>query len=131
MEHYSKKSSLFEDDFSPTESGICSIQEEPSEEVAVKVHKGRRKFFKSRQSCDLKKSESVNIFARENDPFDDDFFSENAASQYDSDKISSPRNTDLKWSENFDVNGKYWFFCTYLRRVINFFIANWLHLKIY
>lgn len=59
------------------------------------------------------------------------FFSENAASQYDSDKISSPRNTDLKWSENFDVNGKYWFFCTYLRRVINFFIANWLHLKIY
>lgn len=107
MDHYSKKSSLFEDDFSPTESGICSIQEEPSEEVTAKIHKSRRKFFKNRQSCDLKKSESVNIFARENDPFDDDFFSENAASQYDSDKISSPRNPDLKWSENFDVNGKY------------------------
>ncbi|KAK5648976.1 hypothetical protein RI129_003868 [Pyrocoelia pectoralis] len=47
----------------------------------------------------LKKSESVNIFARESDPFDDEFFC--SRNMEDSDE-KSPRNTEQKWTENFE-----------------------------
>lgn len=99
----SSKKSFFEDNFSPTEqsdtfreSKICSILEEPTEECVARLqkvpHSKKKILNRNRFSGDihLKKSDSVNIFARENDPFDDDFF-------------SSGRNAgDLSWSDNFD-----------------------------
>ncbi|KAF5280274.1 hypothetical protein FQR65_LT03082 [Abscondita terminalis] len=49
----------------------------------------------------LKKSESVNIFARETDPFDDEFFSgSNLQDLEEVDKF--PRGSDHKWTENFE-----------------------------
>lgn len=100
--------SLFEDDFIPTErhegSTISSIQEEGGEEDVVgrleKKFSQKRPFGKRGFSVDvnLKKSESVNIFARENDPFDDDFFSEGACGDF-------RRGGGAKWSENFDDYG--------------------------
>lgn len=57
----------------------------------------------------IKKSESVNIFARENDPFDDDFFSgrdcdEVDVTNVDNLKGSSPNSAvvEFKWTEDFD-----------------------------
>nr|XP_022904079.1 protein disabled isoform X2 [Onthophagus taurus] len=116
-----KQRSLFEDDFSPTErvesvnesSGISSIKEEGVQDeqgvstFSVSNVKGngiRKKILsKGRLSSNshdgLKKSESVNIFARENDPFDDEFFS--GGNSVNSEKIS-PRTTELKWTQQFD-----------------------------
>lgn len=102
-----QQKSLFEDDFLPAErptlemSTISSIKEEGTEEETVgrleKRLSQKRNFNKNRFSTDvnLKKSESVNIFARESDPFDDDFFSEGAIG----------RGGEHKWSENFDDFG--------------------------
>lgn len=101
-----KQKSLFEDDFIPTErpsletSTISSIQEEGGEEDTMgkleKKFSQKRTFGKNRFNVDvnLKKSESVNIFARENDPFDDDFFSEGACGDF-------RKGGEQKWSENF------------------------------
>lgn len=59
----------------------------------------------------LKKSESVNIFARENDPFDDEFFSGKDTGEATSVEICnngstrekiSPRAPELKWTEQFE-----------------------------
>lgn len=47
----------------------------------------------------LKKSESVNIFARESDPFDDDFFSGGGNGGGCAER---QRNTELRWTEDFD-----------------------------
>lgn len=105
-----KQKSLFEDDFIPAErpsldtSTISSIQEEGGEEDTVekldKKLSQKRTFGKNRFNIDvnLKKSESVNIFARESDPFDDDFFSEGACGDF-------RRSGEQKWSENFDDFG--------------------------
>ncbi|KAK4884258.1 hypothetical protein RN001_000529 [Aquatica leii] len=49
----------------------------------------------------LKKSESVNIFARESDPFDDEFFSGSNLQDLD-EADKSPRSSDHKWTENFE-----------------------------
>lgn len=103
-----KQKSLFEDDFIPTTerpaldtSTISSIKEEGAEDDTMgrlekrlsqkRVFAGKNRF--SNLDVNLKKSESVNIFARESDPFDDDFFSEGAAGG------------EHKWSENFDEFG--------------------------
>jgi hypothetical protein len=66
-------------------------------------------------SSSLRKSESVNIFGRESDPFDDDFFSSDAAvatlPRYGADlanrvpdKPNSNNNPSehLKWTKAFD-----------------------------
>jgi len=66
-------------------------------------------------SSSLRKSESVNIFARENDPFDDDFFSSEMMistiphpgadlSNRMSDKPNSNNNSNehYKWTKAFD-----------------------------
>lgn len=108
--------SLFEDDFSPTEkqdteeSNIPCIKEEPigvEEEDSFNVNNlernanGRKKLSKSRFSeLNLKKSDSVNIFARENDPFDDDFFSckDNGRTR----GKESPKGAEIKWTEGFE-----------------------------
>lgn len=87
--------SMFEDDFSPTEKteelpedSICSIKEETdrdeNDEFEELKFDGRKmgKLGRSRvlggltsgNANNIRKSESVNIFAREDDPFDDDFF---------------------------------------------------------
>lgn len=109
--------SLFEDDFSPTEKpleedkGISSIKEESGQNEADdsfgennfdKVVARKKMLSKARFSNgQLKKSESVNIFARENDPFDDEFFSGQESTQ-SRDSKSSPKNPELKWTEEFD-----------------------------
>lgn len=110
--------SLFEDDFSPSErldddTGISSIKEESvneEEDVFTSTqyeNNGRRKMLSKRFSNnlrgDLKKSDSVNIFARENDPFDDEFFSCQDSCEVRGvlSKIS-PRNSELKWTEEFE-----------------------------
>lgn len=116
--------SMFEDDFSPSEKtedlpddSICSIKEETDrdeiddfEELKFKsatTNNGRKlKLGRNRllsnlslgDANDLKKSESVNIFQREDDPFDDDFFYDESAEQ---DEQVSPRNVELRWSEDF------------------------------
>lgn len=119
-----KPKSLFEDDFSPSEkldlvpedNSISSIKEEsdPIEEEdsfstnnfenATNSRKNKIKKHRLSNNTDinLKKSESVNIFARENDPFDDDFFSVNAAGEV---MEELPRVTDLKWTDDFDNYG--------------------------
>lgn len=126
---YQAKKSLFEDDFSPSnekqsetilEDSISSIKEEKSaieeeeEEDSfstnactakpVTTNQPRKKILTKnrnnvRTDINLKKSESVNIFARESDPFDDDFFSgnDNVLSER---RIS--RNTELRWTEDFE-----------------------------
>lgn len=128
-----KQKSLFEDDFSPSmkteplpeDNSISSIQEEgdPNEKDGSfstsnfeNATNSRKKKLKHRLSnniqseINIKKSESVNIFARESDPFDDDFFSENVASQdIQHHSETSPKTTDLKWTddfEDFDIEDK-------------------------
>lgn len=114
--------SMFEDDFSPSEKteelpddSICSIKEETDrdendefEEPKFKSSANGRKLKLGRNrmlgslslgdAIDLKKSDSVNIFAREDDPFDDDFFYDESEERID--RIS-PRNVELRWSEDF------------------------------
>ncbi|KAF7277837.1 hypothetical protein GWI33_009095 [Rhynchophorus ferrugineus] len=121
--YQTKPSSPFEDDFSPSEkpdhgapegNGISSIKEEPDlpeeeEEEDDSFGKarvnpasnGRRKnLYKNRLSgrtdVNLKKSGSVNIFSRENDPFDDEFFSGNAELE------ETQRDSELRWTEEFE-----------------------------
>lgn len=58
----------------------------------------------------IKKSESVNIFARENDPFDDDFFSGRDCDEADVTNVDNLKGTpppnsaavEFKWTEDFD-----------------------------
>lgn len=112
--------SMFEDDFSPSEKpddipedSICSIKEETDRDENDEFEgpkiknaaNGRKlKLNKNRmlgslcKANDLKKSESVNIFEREDDPFDDDFFYDESAER---DEQISPRNVELRWSEDF------------------------------
>lgn len=116
--------SLFEDDFIQAErpvheSSISSIKEEGAEEDKMgKLEKRlsqKRGFGKSRFSnadVNLKKSESVNIFTRENDPFDDDFFSEGACGEFQGLEFgksmlrgSGKGSREHKWSENFEEFG--------------------------
>ncbi|ERL90876.1 hypothetical protein D910_08221 [Dendroctonus ponderosae] len=120
--YHPKPRSPFEDDFSPSEkpdsvpegNGISSIKEEtdvPEEDEdsfgppSVKMISSSRKKMlnKSRLSArrndvNMKKSGSVNIFTRENDPFDDDFFSGVNAEE----GASIQRSTELRWTEEFD-----------------------------
>lgn len=113
-----KQKSLFEDDFSPTERSphfhedgkIPSIEEElssggvtqqPKPEKTVSSRKrilNRNRLSSSLKSDNgnLKKSESVNIFARESDPFDDAFFTEETTQD-----LALARGSDLKWSDQF------------------------------
>lgn len=120
--YQAKPRSPFEDDFSPSDknetvpegNGISSIKEEPdlAEEdedsfgasSLSKPPNGRKKMLnKSRLSSgrtdvvNLKKSGSVNIFSRENDPFDDDFFS-----GCNMEEGTRQRNTELRWTEEFE-----------------------------
>lgn len=128
-----KQKSMFEDDFSPTDksndsqcnddNGICVIPEEPVSgeqrvsftennlDKTVEVRKQKHILSKNRMSSNirgdpnLKKSESVNIFSRENDPFDDDFFSGRDASaevQKVDSKTSGTVAMEYKWTEDFD-----------------------------
>ncbi|XP_017777632.1 PREDICTED: protein disabled isoform X2 [Nicrophorus vespilloides] len=100
-----KQKSLFEDDFSPTDKAdseiaeIPSIKEEHTEDDVVPkemTSMARKRMLKMGKSSDhIKKSESVNIFARENDPFDDDFFSVGGGSNGES-------SGDIKWTEQFN-----------------------------
>lgn len=63
-------------------------------------------------SSSIRKSESINIFARENDPFDDDFFSSETTStvprprsenaSHTPDKSNSNINDNFKWTKAFD-----------------------------
>lgn len=129
----SAQKSPFEDDFSPPtekpESQLhenlssSSIKEEidgNEEEDSFTVNNFdksamRKKILnKNRFSnnfhidTNLKKSESVNIFARESDPFDDEFFSaKHTGDSQNMDK--SPRSGDQKWTddfEDFDFDGR-------------------------
>lgn len=111
--------SMFEDDFSPTEklepddnNGISSIKEETNQNESEdsfstnnfdKISNRKSRLSKGRfTSGQLKKSESVNIFARENDPFDDEFFSaRDTIFIHDKEKVS-PKGAELKWTEEFD-----------------------------
>jgi hypothetical protein len=123
-----KSKSLFEDDFSlsgkteslPEDSSISSIKEEadPNEKESTfnannfenATNSRKKKINKHRLSnsvhsdINIKKSESVNIFARESDPFDDDFFSENVSSNQEVElpARSSSKTTDLKWTDDFE-----------------------------
>lgn len=111
--------SLFEDDFSPTEkqetddNGIPSIKEETNQNESLdsfsinnfdKISIRKSRLSKGRfSSGQLKKSESVNIFARESDPFDDEFFSGQDSSIFASERGKvSPKGGELKWTEEFD-----------------------------
>ncbi|KAK9759072.1 Phosphotyrosine interaction domain (PTB/PID) [Popillia japonica] len=133
----SKQRSLFEDDFSPTEKSdtqdspaVPSIKEEDIQRSAGSVNEEEQDSFSSlrtggnglrkkmhskhRMSMNtdsLKKSESVNIFARENDPFDDEFFSGKDIGEPTTVEICnngangnkvSPRLRELKWTEQFE-----------------------------
>lgn len=130
-----KTKSLFEDDFSPSdkpevlpeENSISSIKEEiyPDEEEDSfstnnfeSATNSRKKMNKNRRANsvhadgNIKKSESVNIFTRESDPFDDDFFCENVndAQNLQENSDITLRTTDLKWTddfEDFDINKKH------------------------
>ncbi|CAG9764503.1 unnamed protein product [Ceutorhynchus assimilis] len=116
-----KPKSPFEDDFSPSEksdapegNGISSIKEEPDlaeeEEDSFgatslnippnsrkKILNNKSRLSSCRTDVNLKKSGSVNIFARENDPFDDDFFS-----CVNNGRESPQRSTELRWTEEFE-----------------------------
>lgn len=114
-----QQKSLFEDNFSPTAEkpelddggGISSIKEENQTEAEDsfsinnfdRMPSSRRsRLAKGRLSAgQLKKSESVNIFARENDPFDDEFFSAQDAAAFMADRErGSPK--EIRWTEEFD-----------------------------
>ncbi|KAF4525992.1 hypothetical protein B566_EDAN000784 [Ephemera danica] len=121
-----------DDVFLPT-SVIDPLEAEPPESLDNKVFEPRRTerrgwsedqstsrpyaSMKSRLSVlratdsnpNIKKSESVNIFARDNDPFDDDFFAESQNAQLGhrlSVAQEKPKNSSAssfsKWSEPFD-----------------------------
>ncbi|XP_065166906.1 protein disabled isoform X3 [Atheta coriaria] len=112
-QHKYRQKSLFEDDFSPSDKekpmelpstggNVPVVDQAHAEEATdclgtnnfTRVNSGGKKRLNriSQLENNLKKSESVNIFARENDPFDDDFFSaENA-------------NGDNKWAHHFDMD---------------------------
>ncbi|XP_063239029.1 protein disabled [Bacillus rossius redtenbacheri] len=68
--------------------------------------KTRLSLLRADSSSSLRKSESVNIFVRETDPFDDDFFSTNEASSLGADsrrRDRSKANSDAtKWTKTFD-----------------------------
>ncbi|XP_056645938.1 protein disabled isoform X2 [Diorhabda sublineata] len=116
---YQKSKSHFEDDFSPTEKvelddNISSIKEEADREDEDEfstsnfenASNGRKKILSKsrfasglRTDVNLKKSESVNIFAREDDPFDDDFF---CGEDTERELKTSPRTTELRWTDNFE-----------------------------
>lgn len=122
-----RQESQFEDDFSPTDKtppidGIGCIVEEHStptetfspnnlDKTAVAFNNesikrqrsalGKRLSGNLRADLNLKKSESVNIFARENDPFDDDFFSKPENGGMVS-RREQKNNESVQWSENFD-----------------------------
>lgn len=108
-----KQKSLFEDDFIPShETSISSIKEEGTDEDSIgKLEKRQKRTFVKGRLADvnLKKSESVNIFARENDPFDDDFFSEGGSDfnslEFDGKASGSTKGGERKWSENFEDFG--------------------------
>lgn len=120
--YQNKPRSPFEDDFSPSSEkpleegggtnggGISSIKEEPDlpeeDEDSFRMPErttlnGRRKLLSKlsnrNEQVNLKKSESVNIFARENDPFDDEFFSGRMELEGE-----TPRSSELKWTEEFE-----------------------------
>lgn len=109
-QHRSK--SLFEDDFSmdkvhPEDSTISVIKEEmtceESDSFEFAQHSSRlTKRLSGVLRQDLKKSESVNIFARENDPFDDDFFCEDQGDvrMFDDSDKKDLKNGDNKWTED-------------------------------
>lgn len=130
-----QQKSLFEDDFSPTDkpnisgpsedNGITVIAEETISETRVSFTENnldkvtatetRRQSKNILSKCRLgnnrgdvhiKKSESVNIFARENDPFDDDFFSgrsdEVIVQKVENTKLSPSNVAEFKWTEDFD-----------------------------
>ncbi|CAH1163912.1 unnamed protein product [Phaedon cochleariae] len=112
--------SHFEDDFSPGDkseqppqegAGISSIEEEVDRENEDEfgasnfenAANGRRKILSKnrlslRTDVGLKKSDSVNIFAREDDPFDDDFF----CGEEMGPERKSPRSTELRWTDDFE-----------------------------
>lgn len=58
---------------------------------------------RSDSSSSLRKSESVNIFARNNDPFDDDFFCEESSSHKSKEKFSKSNSNESKWAESFSA----------------------------
>lgn len=121
--------SPFEDDFSPPVEkaevqiheniSTSSIKEEMdgNEEEEEEDSFGANNFDKSAMrkkmlsknrlsnnfhiDTNLKKSESVNIFARESDPFDDEFFSGKSLGEIQNiDKL--PRGLERKWTEDFE-----------------------------
>ncbi|KAF2900571.1 hypothetical protein ILUMI_05613 [Ignelater luminosus] len=119
--------SPFEDDFSPPVEkaevqiheniSTSSIKEEMDGNEEEEDSFGANNFDKSAMrkkmlsknrlsnnfhiDTNLKKSESVNIFARESDPFDDEFFSgKNLGEIQNIDK--SPRGSERKWTEDFE-----------------------------
>lgn len=116
--------SPFEDDFSPpheksetpVHENVSSIKEEGDEEeedlfTTNNLDKSiirRKKLNKNRFSnnfyvdhANLKKSESVNIFARESDPFDDEFFSEQSHDGPTWMAMLGPKGSEHKWTEDF------------------------------
>lgn len=117
---YQKPKSHFEDDFSPGDKGehednnISSIKEEADREDEDEFSasnfenssNGRKKILSKnrfsgnlRMDVNIKKSESVNIFAREDDPFDDDFF---CGEDMGREQKTSPRSTELRWTDDFE-----------------------------
>ncbi|XP_044747407.1 protein disabled isoform X2 [Coccinella septempunctata] len=108
--YQNRSKSLFEDDFSmdkihhpSDDNSISVIKEEENDTFEFGQHSNRlSKRLSGVLRADLKKSESVNIFSRENDPFDDDFFCEDAGDVHifgDSDK-KDLKNGDSKWTED-------------------------------
>lgn len=127
-----KQKSMFEDDFSPTDKpesqfnddgGISVIPEEsgtneqrvsfiennldrvPTNDIRKQKHiLSKSRIASNIRGDNLKKSESVNIFARENDPFDDDFFAgrdETEIQKVDS-KAAGNSTVEYKWTEDFE-----------------------------
>ena len=130
------RTSPFEDNFTPTSPGprepISRLEDEtrkpPSSSPTVSLTsttsatlpitnttpsgRGMRgHLLRADSSSSLRKSESVNIFARESDPFDDDFFAEESAGSPHPNSTTLPRphhssnngGAELKWSRAFDA----------------------------
>ncbi|KAL3287233.1 hypothetical protein HHI36_001710 [Cryptolaemus montrouzieri] len=119
--YHSRVNSLFEDDFSidkaehlPEDNNISVIKEELSEEndsfsAATFEQATNASRLSKRLSgvlrTDIKKSESVNIFSTEDDPFDDDFFFENGGNVHIFDNEldgKNLRNSDHKWTDDYN-----------------------------
>ncbi|XP_074037034.1 DAB adaptor protein isoform X3 [Leptinotarsa decemlineata] len=113
-----KTKSHFEDDFSPSDKPEQPVEERIIQEEIDRENEdefsasnlenatnGRKKMLsKNRLSGgartdNLKKSESVNIFAREDDPFDDEFFFGEEPNQ---DQKPLPRSSELRWTDDFE-----------------------------